>query len=122
MNEKIYREISKNGIIENTKSIIINKFGFMPQHKRINSENANNNHLLLSKSSINNSKNKSNNSNLKLSLLGNNKKLINLKKISQSCKSLLDNEPVAKNKKLSRNYNQYSSITNEILFILYGVL
>lgn len=115
MNEKIknYREISKNGIIENAKSIIINKFGFMPQHKRMNSESANNSHLLLSKSSLNNSKNKSNNSKLKLSILGNNKKLINLKKNSQSCKSLLDNEPVTKNKKLSRNYNQYSSITNE---------
>ena len=120
MNEKIknYQEISKNGIIENTKSIIINKFGFMPKQEKKSSENVNNGIYLLSKTSINNSKIKKKSAQLKLSILGNNKKLINNdKKNSLSCKSLLSSVPhvpILKQKKISRNYNQTcSSITND---------
>ena len=120
MNEKIknYREISKNVTTENTKSLIKNKFGFIPKHHKISSDNVNNSCFVLSKTSISNTKSKKNNTKLKLFISGNNKKQINNdKKNSHSCKSLINNGPnvpVIKQKKLSRNYNQnYSSITND---------
>ena len=101
------KEISKNGLIENAKYILKNKFGFISSHKHINSESTNNSAFLLSKSSINNSKDKLNKSKIKLCLLGtmqqqnqNHKK----EKISQSCTSLINTN--LKNKNQSRNYNQ----------------
>ena len=112
-----YKEISKNGLIENNKSIILNKFGFFPSCKQIDSEKKNNNIFLLSKSSINNSKDKSNNVKLKLSFSGTNLKQNNIQKktkISQSCASLINNNK--KYIKQSRNYNQNNSnlISNNI--------
>ena len=120
MNEKIknFREISKNGITENAKSILKNRFGFIPKHHKISSDNVNNSFFVLSKTSISNPKIKKNNTKLKLFIPGNSKKQINNdNKNSHSCKSLLNNVSnvqAIKQKKLSRNYNQNcSSITND---------
>ena len=86
-----YKEITINGFIENSKVLLIKKFGFVG--KKLNSEKINDNKLLLSKSSINNSKNKINDKKLRLSLLEKNKYINNFKykKISQSCNSLINN-------------------------------
>ena len=108
-----YKEITINGFIENSKVLLIKKFGFVG--KKLNSEKINDNKLLLSKSSINNSKNKINDKKLRLSLLEKNKYINNFKykKISQSCNSLINNNSNNYKKKQSRNYNNSSYITND---------
>ena len=110
-----YKEISKNGIIENTKASLLNKFGLLPHHhKRINSYKVNNNTFLLSKSSINNSKYSQNNEKRKFNYLEKDikKKNYNIIKISKSSNQLINNANRINNnkKKISRNY--YSNITN----------
>ena len=114
-----YKGISKNGLIENAKATLINKFGFIPHHKRVSSDNINNNILILSKTSISNSKNNHNNIKLKLNLLGIEPKTNNYKnnkniQASQSCNSLNNKVNYNNNKKnISRNYNEIqSNITN----------
>ena len=123
-----YNQITKNGLIENAKTILINKFGFLPQHKRLNSENIKNSSFLLSKSSLDNSKKKTknfslygNNQNQKNNNQKNNKNnnnnINNNKKIKvcQSYTSLINNISVNKFKKQSRNYIQNNSnIANDI--------
>lgn len=107
------QKITKNGLVENTKSLLMKKFGLI--HKRTNSEKINDRNALLSKSSINNSKNEQFNPKMKLSLLGKNNKNINqIKKLSQSCYSLVNEALEIINKRKSRNNNHnISNITND---------
>ena len=107
------QKITKNGLVENTKSLLMTKFGLI--HKRANSEKINDRNALLSKSSINNSKNEQFNPKMKLSLLGKNNKNINqIKKLSQSCYSLVNEALEIINKRKSRNNNHnISNITND---------
>ena len=121
-----YKEISKNGLIENAKVSLFNKFGFMPSHyhKRINSYKINNNNCLLSKTSISNSKYSHNNENLRLNHLekGIKKKKFNIIKFSKSSNQLANNiNEINNKKKMSRNYNEIrSNITNNTNSNLYS--
>ena len=114
MNEKNqnYKEITINGYIENSRALLIKKFGFV--HKRLNLDKMNDNKFFLSKSSINGSNNKINNNKLRLSLLGKIKSMNNYyKKISQSCNSLINNNNlIVSKKKNSRNYSLYNTNDN----------
>ena len=114
MNEKNqnYKEITINGYIENSRALLIKKFGFV--HKRLNLDKMNDNKFFLSKSSINGSNNKINNNKLRLSLLGKIKSMNNYyKKISQSCNSLINNNNlIVSKKKNSRNYSLYYTNDN----------
>ena len=120
MNEikKNYKEITKNGILENSKVFIIKKFGFETKHKqkRMNSEKINNSSFLLSKSSINNSKNEINKK-INFSIIGKNLKNIDYKNkaLCKSYSSLINNISIINKKKKSRNYNNHisSNITND---------
>ena len=125
-NVNYYKEISKNGLIENAKASLFNKFGFMPQHhKRINSYKINNNTFLLSKSSINNSKHSQNNEKRKINHLEKKIKKKNYKviKISKSSNQLINNvNEINNKKKISRNYKEIisSNITNNTNSHLYS--
>ena len=125
MNEikKNYKGITINGILENSKVFTIKKFGFESKykHKRINSEKKNNSSFLLSKSSINNSKNETNKKK-NFSILGKNQKYIDYKnkKLCKSYSSLINNTSIINKQQKSRNYNNNSSnVTKDNTFSNY---
>ena len=98
-----FNQISKVGLMENAKIILKYKFGFIPIQKKESKEKPNNRSFLISKSSINNSKDKTKKVKLKLSFSNNkSNKGYKKKKICQSCTSLIKkNESLIKK---SRNY------------------
>ena len=97
-----FNQISKVGLMENAKIILKYKFGFIPIQKKETKEKPNNRSFLISKSSINNSKDKTKKVKLKLSF-SNNKSNVSDKnmKIYQSCTSL--NKKSVSSHKKSRN-------------------
>ena len=124
MNEskKNFTKITLSGLIENTKTSIMNKFGFIPSHKRVHSEDkSHDNNFVLSKPS--NSKNKNQQDIFKFKLIRNKEKdNNNYNKMSQSCFSLLNNILMLNNNnKNSRNCNNNitSYFTNDNTYSKY---
>ena len=106
-----FNQISKVGLMENAKIILKYKFGFIPIQKKETKEKPNNRSFLISKSSINNSKDTTKKVKLKLSFSNKKSNFSDQKKkICQSCTSLIK-KSVSSNKK-SRNYKNNIHVYN----------